>query len=128
MPRALGTDDSITTCDCCGRSGLKFTVTMELDNGSIAHYGQVCASRNTGKPRALIASEIKAHAEAQASAARAEFFAHPAYAAERAAFAARPRELIGKSAYEFVKSACAAADAVRAEIVAKYGISRYVLQ
>jgi hypothetical protein len=90
MARALGTDDSITNCDCCGKSGLKFTVIMELDDGEIAHYGQVCAGRNTGKTRPQITREIKAHAEAQKAAARAEFFAHPAYAAERAQFAARP--------------------------------------
>ena len=39
------------------------------------------------------------------------FSAHPAYAAERAKFAARPRNLTGKAAMEFVESACAAADA-----------------
>lgn len=127
MARALGTDDSITNCDCCGKSGLKFTVIMELDDGEIAHYGQVCAGRNTGKTRPQITSEIKAHAEAQKAAARAEFFAHPSYAAERAQFAARPRNLTGKAAMEFVESACAAADAVRDVIAAKYGVTRYTL-
>lgn len=43
--RILGTDDSVNSCDCCGRTGLKFTVTIELESGEIVHYGQVCATR-----------------------------------------------------------------------------------
>lgn len=129
MARALGTDDSVTNCDCCGKSGLKFTVIMELDDGEIAHYGQVCAGRNTGKTKPQINSEIKAHAEAQKRAARAEFFAHPAYLAERARFAERERAGIrpGIAAMAFVEDAVAAADAVRASIAAKFGVSRYDL-
>lgn len=129
MTRALGTDDSVTNCDCCGKSGLKFTVIMELDSGEIAHYGQVCAGRNTGKSKPQINAEIRAHAEAQKRAARSEFFSHPAYLAERARFAERNRAGIrpGVAAMEFVESAVAAADAVRAEIAAKFGVSRYDL-
>lgn len=125
MAKALGTDDSITNCDCCGKSGLKFTVIIELNNGDIAHYGQVCARRNTGKDQRTITTEIKAHHEAKVAAARAELRSHPAYIAERARFDARPRNLHGNAAIEFVREACEAADAVRKELAQKYGLHFY---
>jgi len=97
---------------------------MGFDNArDCKKYFVVCAGRNTGKTRPQITSEIKAHAESQKAAARTEFFSHPAYAAERAQFAARPRNLTGKSAIEFVQSACAAADTVREVIAKKYGVT-----
>ena len=49
MAQALGTDDSVTTCDCCGKSNLKLTVIIELDDGDVVHYGTTCAARNTGR-------------------------------------------------------------------------------
>ncbi len=71
MARALGTDDSVNTCDCCGKTNLKFTVTIELDSGDVVHYGQICAGRNTGKTRPQISAEIKSHKAAQEDAALA---------------------------------------------------------
>lgn len=133
MARALGTDDSITTCDCCGRSDLKFTVTIELDDGELVHYGQVCAGRNTGKTRPVINAEIKAHEAAQLAAARAEFYAHPAHAAERARFAERdalPWDhecRRGIKAAEFVREASNAAQAARASIAARFNVSAWSL-
>lgn len=128
MAKALGTDDSITTCDCCGKVNLKFTVAMELDDGQIVHYGQVCAGRNTGKTRPQINAEISAHKQAQRTAARAEFSSHPAYTAERAKFAERSAlpfndsRRIGMRAAEFVREASKAADMVCAEIAARHGL------
>ena len=127
MARALGTEDSINTCDCCGKINLKFTVAIELDDGEIVHYGQVCARRNTGKDQRTITSEIKAHQAAKLSAARAEWQAHPARIAERARFDARPRNLHGIAAMEFVHEAREAADAARKQIAAKYSLSHYAL-
>lgn len=121
--KALGTDDSITNCDCCGKSGLKFTVIVELDNGEIAHYGQICARRNTGKTQLVINSEIKVHQETVLKAARAEFFASQEYLAERARFAVRPSSMLGRDAMAFVKDACAAADSVRRTVAAKHGVT-----
>lgn len=123
--KALGTDDSITNCDCCGKSGLKFTVIIEMDDGDIAHYGQVCARRNTGKDQRTITSEINAHKAAKIAAAQAEWKTHPANLAERARFAIRPTNLHGLAAMEFVREACEAADAVRNLLAAKHGVSRY---
>lgn len=132
MARALGTDDSITTCDCCGKSGLKFTVTIELDDGEIAHYGQVCARRNTGKDRKTITSEIKAAEQARIAAARAEYVASPEYAAERARFAEREQvarttgqRMLGTVAMEFVREVTDAAWAVRQAIAAKHNVGAW---
>lgn len=124
--KALGTDDSITTCDCCGKVNLKFTVAIELNDGEIVHYGQVCATRNTGKSRPQINGEIKARAQAQRQAARAEYFTHPAHIAERARFAQRdklPQRLFGIAAADFVRDACDAAELVCKEISVRYGVN-----
>lgn len=48
--KAIGIDDSVNVCECCGKSNLKSTVVMQCDDGGILHYGSVCASRNSGKP------------------------------------------------------------------------------
>jgi hypothetical protein len=129
MARALGTDDSVTTCDCCGRSNLKFTVAIELDNGDVVHYGQVCASRNTGKTKPQISGEIKAHKDAQLKQAIAESRVHLACIAERARFAERTRAGVmpGRAAMEFVREAVEAADLARQAIALKYGVSPYSL-
>jgi hypothetical protein len=61
--KALYLDDSITTCDCCGRSELKATVAMQLDCGGILHYGRTCAARNSGKTGQQVTKEIRAERE-----------------------------------------------------------------
>ena len=58
--KALYIDDSVTTCDCCGRTELKATVAMQLDCGGILHYGQTCAARNSGKTSQQVTKEIRA--------------------------------------------------------------------
>ncbi len=132
MTRALGTDDSVTTCDCCGKANLKFTVAVELDDGEVVHYGQVCARRNTGKDQRTITSEIKAAQDAARAAARREYMASPEYAAERARFEEREelarrtgRRMLGTAAAEFVREAADAAMAIRIAIAAKHGISAW---
>ena len=64
MATALFLDDSVNTCDCCGRTELKATVAMLLDCGSLVHFGQVCAARNTGKTRQQVTKEIRAERDA----------------------------------------------------------------
>lgn len=131
MARTLGTDDGVTTCDCCGKSNLKFTVVIELNDGEIVHYGQVCAGRNTGKDRRTQTSEARAYHLEQVAAARAEWHAHPAHAAERARFAERDdlarrtgQRMVGMRAAEFVAEAVDAATAAVNAIAAKYrGVS-----
>ena len=135
MTRALGTDDSINTCDCCGKTNLKFTVAIELDDGDIVHYGQICARRNTGKNQRTITSEIKAHADAVQTAATAEYRASAEYKAECARFAERDEfarkngvRMVGTIAMEFVSEACDAAQTVRNAIAAKHGISPWSIR
>ncbi|PTT80842.1 hypothetical protein DBR42_18865 [Pelomonas sp. HMWF004] len=121
--KALGTDDAVTTCDCCGRSNLKFTVVIELPSGEVVHYGQVCATRNTGKTRPQLNAEMKSHHGEQRAAARRAFQAHPAYLAERARFAERDRlpvRLLGRVAADFVRAARDAADEACREVVARF--------
>ncbi len=127
MSRALGTDDSVTTCDCCGKVNLKFTVAIELDDGEIVHYGSTCASRNTGKPQKQIAAEIRAEAKRVLDAAAAEYIASAEYIAYRAALARRPRNLIGRAAMDFVAAEGDADDKARVRIATKYGIASYAL-
>jgi hypothetical protein len=128
MNKALGVDDSVTICDCCGKRDLKSTVVIELTDGEIVHYGRVCASRNTGKDRRTITGEIKAHRLAQVAAARREYQMHPAFIAERTRFAERdalswddPRRR-GMHAADFVREVRAASDAACREIAARFGV------
>jgi hypothetical protein len=57
--KALYLDDSVTTCECCGRTELKATVAMELSDGGILHYGRTCAARNSGKTGQQITKEMR---------------------------------------------------------------------
>lgn len=58
MAKAILVTDEHDTCDCCGRTGLKRTVLMQLDDNSLAYYGTTCAARNTGKDQRQIKEEI----------------------------------------------------------------------
>ena len=44
-PQILGLSDEVTTCDCCGRGGLKRTIRLGFDDGEEVFYGTTCASR-----------------------------------------------------------------------------------
>ena len=61
--KALYLDDSINTCDCCGRTELKATVAMQLDCGGILYYGRTCAARNSDKTSQQITKEIRRERE-----------------------------------------------------------------
>lgn len=47
MKRILGICDSVTTCECCGRTNLKRTIVIGSEEGE-AYYGSVCASKFLG--------------------------------------------------------------------------------
>lgn len=121
--QAIKTDDSVTTCDCCGRTGLKFTVLMS--NG--AHYGSVCATKHAGKTARELASEMLAHGAAKLADARNEYFGHPAYIALRDKLAQRPRTLIGRAAADFIRAESDAELSARRAIATKYGVQPYEL-
>lgn len=42
--RIKGLSDDVTTCECCGKSGLKCTVVLEVGEGE-TYYGRDCAAR-----------------------------------------------------------------------------------
>ena len=124
--QALHITDTVTTCDCCGKSDLARTVAMLTDSGELVHYGTTCAARNSGKTSKIIRSEIAAREQAAIGAARKEFNASTEYLRERARFAERNRispVLLGKAAMEFVRPQCDAADQKCREIAAKHGVT-----
>lgn len=130
MAKALGIDDAVSTCDCCGKSNLKFTVVIELDDGEIVHYGQVCATRNTGKSRPTLNAEIKAESQRIRDAANAEYRASPERIAYEAKIAERNNRsdiLPGIASMRFIEQESAAADEARARIAAKFGLKPYEL-
>jgi hypothetical protein len=61
---ALHLDDSVTTCECCGRNNLRATVLMQSDLGELVHFGRICAARNSGKSSQQVTAEIRAERDA----------------------------------------------------------------
>lgn len=60
IPKALGVTDEVTVCGCCGKKNLKCTVVLEMEDGTIVHYGRDCAGaavfgRKSGKNTELVA-------------------------------------------------------------------------
>jgi hypothetical protein len=47
MKKIIAFTDSITTCECCGKSGLKGTYCVEID-GVELYYGSTCAKKEHG--------------------------------------------------------------------------------
>lgn len=63
--KLLGISDDVTTCDCCGRTGLKRTVAMEIGDGSLpVYYGTSCAANalRVGNGKKLSNTELTAEA------------------------------------------------------------------
>lgn len=42
--KLLGTDDSVTVCEACGKKNLKYTVALEDQDGHRVSYGRDCAA------------------------------------------------------------------------------------
>jgi hypothetical protein len=76
--KALYVTDEVDTCECCGRTDLKATVAMKLDDGGILYYGRTCAARNSGKDQRQIKEEIAANMQARQDAAYEELNQSPA--------------------------------------------------
>lgn len=57
MKKILGFIEEITTCDCCGKSGLKGTLAVDID-GAILYYGSTCAVTKHGVNKAEASKEI----------------------------------------------------------------------
>ena len=44
----IGATDSVNECDCCGKTGLKFTYVMTNEDGVELYYGGTCGARAAG--------------------------------------------------------------------------------
>lgn len=84
--RVLGTDDSVNTCDCCGRADLKSTVALETEAGEVVHYGVVCAAQAMKRSAADVRKDARKADAAKREADRAAQDA--ARQAEHAAYCA----------------------------------------
>lgn len=69
----LGNTDEVTSCDCCGRTGLKSTVALESEaaDGGTVYYGVTCAARALGRTAKEVRSEARDADRAKAAAERA---------------------------------------------------------
>lgn len=63
MKQIKGITDEVTTCDCCGRPGLKKTIIL-VDDGCVSYFGSECAARALGRRRKADVEKIAAKAQA----------------------------------------------------------------
>lgn len=76
--KILGINDEVTTCECCGRSGLKRTVVLSTGEGEV-RYGSECAAkamRKAGDPfasKAWVEKVVRELARRPAAPARDRF-------------------------------------------------------
>lgn len=56
----LGISEEVTTCECCGRSNLKRTVALKIDD-AVVYYGCDCAAKtyNSHSVRNLDGNSVK---------------------------------------------------------------------
>ncbi|VBQ36453.1 hypothetical protein [Burkholderia pseudomallei] len=126
MARILGTDDAVTSCDCCGKPNLKFTFAVELDDGEIVHYGSVCVTRHTGKAAKVVRKEAKDAMLARRDAAKHEVREHPTYAAYQARMKeARTHGLLSIPFMEFCRVEREAQEAAQMEVAQRTGFKFY---
>lgn len=121
--KVLGNTDEITTCDCCGKTGLKSTWAVELtETGEIVYYGSVCVTRNTGIKNPQ--SAANAYEREQIKAAQLKFRQSAEHRALEAKYALRSsmKMLPGLEAMKFVGAEVKAANAKATEIVAEFGL------
>lgn len=72
LVKILGINDDVTTCECCGRAGLKKTVVLDMD-GSQVHYGTQCAAKTLRFGAGATKSPVKIEAEAKLAAANSSY-------------------------------------------------------
>jgi hypothetical protein len=124
--RAIGIDDSVNTCDCCGKSGLKSTVTMVDDSGEIVHFGSVCASHNSGKDNKTIKNGIVEDLQNRIDRAKLEYYHSESYiCVEEKMNAARKLGLIGKPFRKFCAKEIEFSETVKQSIADGYNLKSY---
>jgi hypothetical protein len=124
--KAIGINDAVNTCDCCGKSGLKHTVIVLMDDGDIAHYGSVCATKNTGKSDKQIKTEIKESIAENKAKACEEFRSHACVKElDKKSQSKEASRLHGKDYQDFCEPWFTEVVLLQFEIAAKYGIAAY---
>lgn len=125
--RVLGSDDSVNTCDCCGKTNLKATFAVEMiETGEILRYGSVCVTRNTGRKLGELNKMREAHDLEKRQAAQKEYHATPQYLALKARMhEAAQKGLISRAFKEFCETEREAAEPICTEIAARYGVEKY---
>jgi hypothetical protein len=81
LVKFMGTTDDVTTCDCCGRSNLKSTVALSIDEADPVYFGVACAAHALKRTAKEVRAESRkaddekaaAVAAVKAAASRAEF-------------------------------------------------------
>lgn len=121
--RVLGFDESVNTCECCGKSPIKGTFAVELASGQVMYYGSTCVTRHTGKPAKVILQDARAALAVRCQSARQEVRDHPTYAAYEARMRqAHTAGLIGSAFREFCRREWEAQAAAQAEIAKRHGV------
>lgn len=131
MFNILGTDDSVNTCDCCGKTNLKFTVVVENESGEILHYGCVCATRHTKYTNKEIKQKIneveeqaKAEYDRRLKLAENEFLRSVENINLKAKMnAAHKTGLVGVAFKKFCEVERAASDVKERELIEKYNLT-----
>lgn len=121
MATAIRIDDTVDTCDCCGRTGLKRTVLMRLDDDSIVNYGTTCAARNTGKSHKQIKQEVYAEQDRIKASASWDYRTSPECRAlrnYRTAYGSSASALMSEEEEQLLSAARAA----KRHIAASYGL------
>lgn len=72
MTTILGFTDKHNTCDCCGKSELKGTYCVIIEDNEF-FYGSTCVKRNLGLNQSEFISKQKIDKKANEEKARAEF-------------------------------------------------------
>lgn len=126
MIKILGTDDSVNNCDCCGKSGLKNTVVVEVD-GEIMHYGSTCATKHTGMKSSQIKKAIDGVHQDKVDAAKKEFHSSVEYKNHVAKIDQLNRDKVmpGKAFFEAQKEFSMIANSKKKEIAEKYSLNMY---
>jgi len=58
--RIIGTTDEVTSCDCCGRTRLKYTVALfDTDTDQVLYMGVTCAAHALKMPSADVKAQAK---------------------------------------------------------------------
>lgn len=121
MFKIFGIDDAVNTCDCCGKTGLKSTVMVDVD-GEVLHYGSVCATRHTGLTDREIKNAIQKDEDGRKVAAAKKYESAPEYAALSAKMREAHRAgLVGKPFADFCSVERANATAVANSISNEFG-------